>query len=329
MPFRRLLWLLAPLAVPSPAPGQAPECGSLALAERAARLLPQTPGISGAASDPASGGLLLWTADQTVIPVTEAGAGAPLALGGEVTITAVGPGPEGPGFTVLDGAAGAVLRLDSEGRVVAREALPRVEGEVVDAAVFAGGRWVVGSRDFLGRRYVVRRLEPGGGTTLLFATEPAPKVSAIPRFHLTPAGRAVLLAEVMAPFRVHRVPLEAGATESYEPVLAAGRDSLVPDSALSVWRSLAALPLDCGAVQTLADLSSLTRLLVRYDPAGRVARVTRIEAPLGLMVSWPERHALIGARRAGAESMELVFYEWRWVREHHDSPLPSSEASIQ
>jgi hypothetical protein len=314
--------------VPAPAPGQAPDCGSLALAERAARLLPPTPGVSGAASDPASGDLLLWTADQTVIPVTEAGTGRPLPLGRDVTITAVGPGPDAPGFTVLDGSAGVLLRLDPEGHVVAREVLPRIEGEVVEAAVFAGGRWVVGSRDVLRRRYVLRRLE-SGGTTVLFATEPVASLSGIPRFHLTAAGSAVLLAEVMAPFRVHRVPLEAGAAQSYEPVLTAGREGLIPDSALAVWRSLAALPLDCGAVQTLTDLSSLARLLVRYDQAGRVARVTRIEAPLGLMVSRPERHALIGARRAGAETLELVFYEWRWVREHHDSLSPSSEASIQ
>ncbi len=327
MHYRRLVWLLALFAARSAALAQSPDCGSLALAEQAARVLPPSPGVSGAARDPASGDLLVWGPDQNVVRLTRGGERNQVALPPEVTITALVAGPEPGGLTVLDGMAGAALRLDGAGQVVGRDPLPRFEGEVVDAAVFVGGRWVTGSRDLLRRRYVLRRLDAEGKSALLFATEPAPSVSAIPRFHLTATGREVLMAEFMAPFRVRRLPLEGGEPREYETVLAGERQRLVPDSALRLWRSLAALPLDCGTIQTLADLSGLTRLLVRYDDAGHVARVARIEAPLGLMLSLPEARELIGARRVGtqASELELVFYQWRWVRDPNPSSLSTEE----
>lgn len=331
MPLRRLIWLLAPLAAGRAALGQSPECGSLTLTERAAYSLPAAFGVSGAVSDPATGDLLIWFPDQSALRFTRSGATIPLSLPPEVTITALAPGPEPGGVTILDGAAGTLLRLDRDGRLAASDRIPRFEGEAVDVAVRAGDRWVIGSRDLLRRRYVLRRLEPGGGETILYATEPAPSVAGVPRFQLTADGAAVLLAELMAPFRVHRVPLDPGPARDYQPVLAGGRADLVADTALALWRSLAALPLDCGAIQTVADLSSLSRLLVRYDGAGRVARVARVEAPLGLMLSLPEDRMLVGARRTGAggSALELVFYEWRWVRAPKLSSHSSSEEPSQ
>jgi hypothetical protein len=318
------------LAAGRAALGQSPECGALTLTERAAYPLPSPFGVSGAVSDPATGDLLVWFADQSALRLTGSGETIPLALPSEVTVTALAPGPEPGGVTILDAVAGAVLRLDGNGRLVARDSLQRFEGEVIDAAVFVGGRWVTGSRDALGRRYVLRRLEPGGGT-ILYATQPARSLAGIPRFRLTADGSAVLLAELMAPFRVHRVPLDPGPARDYEPVLAGSRTDLVADTALAVWRSLAVLALDCGAIQTLADLSSLSRLLVRYDGAGRVARVARVEAPFGLMLSRPEERMLVGARRTGAEgsALELVFYQWRWVRESNLSSPHSFEEPSQ
>ncbi|HXI19586.1 MAG TPA: hypothetical protein VNH46_00790, partial [Gemmatimonadales bacterium] len=161
-------------------------------------------------------------------------------------------------------------------------------------------------------RFTVRWHGPSGDT-LLYATAPRDSLRAVPRFHLTPAGNgALFLTGLMAPFPVIRLDPVTGAREEFAAPLA-GRDHAVASDSLRHWRALPAVAVDCAVLLTLADLTSERRLLVRYSPEGRVDQVIQVDAPLGLMARVPGADVVLAARRAGA--LELVWYDWRWVRE--------------
>jgi len=134
---------------------------------------------------------------------------------------------------------------------------------------------------------------------------------------LSPAGGSVLVTELMAPFRLVRLNPTSGRADTLAAALGNLGAAMIPGDSLPTWRALPAVALDCAVLLTLSDLGSDQRLLLRYDSAGRVARVTPLEAPLG-MVTALGGASLLAARRAG--ELELVWYSWRWVRDPAVSP---------
>jgi hypothetical protein len=319
------LWLATLTSLwAGPALAQAADCGTLNLVEQAAQPLPPTLGISGSVVGSA-GSLLFWTADRQVIRVSSDHAVATIPLPPDIEVSGVAPVPASQDLLVLDAIGGVELRVDSAGRVRDRRTVARFPGEIVDEAVRIGDHWVTAGRDLPGRREVVRRLDDDGTASVLLLTGPADSAIRITRFHLTPAGDAVLLAGVMAPFEVLELPLAGGPALAYQPVLDQDQAGLIPADHRARWRSLPVVPLDCGAVQTLTDLTSEARLLVRYDGAGRIARVLPIDSPVGLVLSRPAERELVAMRRAGG--LEVVFYQWRWVR--GEAPLDPSSPSAQ
>lgn len=285
-------------------------CGSarLALDETAALPLPSTFGIQGWAADP-RGGVALWSVAGELLAVDASRALARTRL--PDTLTPAGLALSGDTLRFLDLASGR------EFRVVAGRVEPTGGGVTLGAdvlleqAVWSGGEWVVAVREVTTGALIVR----GPGPEPRYRAAAGPDRGTLRRLQLSPAGATVLVTELMAPFRVVRVHPSGRAD-----TLAAALDRPVPglpEGALSHWRALPAVALDCAVLLTLTDLQSDRRLLARYDAAGRVVRVTPLEAPLG-MVTTLGTASLLAARRAG--ELELVWYTWRWVRDPGDSP---------
>ncbi|MBL8997923.1 MAG: hypothetical protein JNL44_11465 [Gemmatimonadetes bacterium] len=86
-----------------------------------------------------------------------------------------------------------------------------------------------------------------------------------------------------------------------------------------VWVALPMIQLYCGAIQTIADLTSDRRRLVAFDDDGRVLRSVEMEVPLGIAASIPSNGRVFALRRAAG--LEVVEYRFRWVNQ------PSSEES--
>ena len=115
----------------------------------------------------------------------------------------------------------------------------------------------------------------------------------------------VLLTEVRSPFLVIRVSLADGTADTLRtPPLPIPRDSL------HLWRARPAIALDCGTLVSVASLAGDQRLLLRWDGADDLVKVTPLTAPFGLVARLPGERALLAARRAGG--LELVTYRWQW-----------------
>ena len=77
-----------------------------------------------------------------------------------------------------------------------------------------------------------------------------------------------------------------------------------------LWRALPIVELDRGYLQTVADLRSDRRVIVRFDEVGTVVRIRTFDLPIGFVTSVPAERLIIGARRIGG--VEIVGYVWRW-----------------
>jgi hypothetical protein len=306
---------LVGLAAPAPDPGGGPaaSCAArrLTLEMRETLPLPPTMGIDGVA--PLAGGkLLLWTADGALYRI---GAGHPPSA------SLLPDGSPLAGATVnADGDAmvvdhsGRVFRMGSDDQAELRDSLALGPGAVVDRALAIDGGWAVAVRDL--RRHIgLVVLVDRAGRREVIRTAPEDSLERIPRFALSAAGDGLYAARTTAPYTIYLVSLASGSATVFSQPLAAGAVPLPPDS-LPLWRALAAVPLDCGVLQTFASLTSDARWLVRYDPAGRVVQARALLAPFGLVAAAPGGQGILAARRAGG--LELVRYDWRWS----DSPAP-------
>jgi hypothetical protein len=312
MPGIRLPGLL-PLCLVATAPAAlaAQACGGdhLSLAARAALQLPANFGIQGVSTGP-GGALALWAADGQVLSVSSTRALSSLTL--PDSIRPAGLGYDAAGLQLLDSWSGRVFRLSPAGRLTAAGRVPLAPGDLTDQAVWLDGGWAIAVRNSQTLRFRVRWYRDGRDT-VLYQSDRADSLRAVPRFELGPAGGGRLfLTGLVAPFPVVRLDLAAGRQEAFPSPLD-GDPSLIPPDSLRYWRALPAVAVDCAVLLTLTDLTSERRLLVRYSPSGEVERITPLEAPLGLMARLPGRDAVLAARRAG--ELELVWYDWRWVRE--------------
>ncbi len=284
-------------------------CGSarLALEEAGSLLLPSTFGIQGWASDQ-RGAVALWSVAGELLAVDASRALARTRL--PDTLTPAGLALSGDTLRFLDLASGREYRV-IEGRVERTGAGVVLEPSVLlEQAVWSDGEWVVAVREVATGALLVR----GAGPRTRYRTAPSPDGHTLRRLQLSPAGPAVLVTELMPPFQVVRVQ-PSGRADTLAPVLSHPASTPIPSDSLPFWRAMPAVALDCAVLLTLTDLRSDHRLMARYDAAGRVVRVTPLDAPLG-MVTALGNASLLAARRAG--ELELVWYAWRWVRDPGD-----------
>jgi hypothetical protein len=293
-------------------PGHAQACGSerLSLAESGALPLPATSGIQGWAAD-RRGAVALWSVAGELLAIDAERSLARTRL--PDTLTPAGLALSGDTLRFLDLASGQEFRV-VKGRVQRTGGGVALDpGVLLEQAVWAADTWIVALREVATGALVVR----AAGSRAEYRAAPSATRGELRRLQLSPAGSRVLVTEVMAPFRVVRVDPATGRSDTLAPAMAPPAASLIPGDSLALWRALPAVALDCAVLLTLADLQGDRRVLARYDAAGRVARLTSLEAPLGMVAALGEG-SLLAARRAG--ELELVWYSWRWVRDPADSP---------
>lgn len=312
--FSRGTWAsllgVALAGIPGHAVAQACESGQLSLTASASLTLPSTFGIHGFDAAP-DGRLTLWSPAGELLLVDASHRLTTYQL--PDTISPVGLTPDGPGrFRLIDTRSGLEMRSAVDGDPVALGNDLRQPGDLIDRAIPWGDGWILGITNLRTNRYVVRRVEKGSSVTL-FTSAAADSFPRIPRYNLTATPKGLLLSLGSAPFTVMRLDPATGHIDSLPaPLSAAGAPRIDADS-LFVWRSVSTVALDCALLVTLSDLRSDRRIMVRYGPDDRIDRITRLEAPLGLMARIPGTQTVLAARRAG--ELELVWYDWRWVRE--------------
>jgi len=277
--------------------------GALALEARAVQPLPVTFGIEGALAGHADS-LVLWSAEGEILTFSAPGVLVQSKLPDDMHPAGLAATPGG--YRFIDRHSGREFLLDGNGGLTEVGRTPIADWERVDGAVWRSGGWTLALRDAVQLDFLVRR-----GADTLYRSARAATVKTIPRFHLSSAGDTLLLAEVGAPFTMLRLE-PGGQVDTLAPALG-GETPLIPADSLVRWRALPIVPIDCGLLVTLSDLTGDRRLLLRYALDGSLAKVTPLEAPLGLMTRVPGRESVLAARRAG--SLELVWYDWRWIRE--------------
>jgi hypothetical protein len=295
----------------------AQECrsGPVALDARATLVLPATFGVRGVVPGP-SGSLVLWSAGGDLFSIDRERSLTRILL--PDSIQPAGVGLTAAGIRLLDQATGRDYLLRPDGALEAVGQARLGMAEQLDQALWRENGWILALRDLASRRFVVRRFFPGDAAEL-FRSAPSDSVKTIHRYQLTESGRGLLLTRSMAPFTVIRLDPSSGATDTLAAPLASLERVNLPADSLAHWRALPAVALECTVLLTLTDLASDRRVLVRYGADNRIRQVTELDAPLGLVTRLPGEDVVLAARRAG--ELELVWYDWHWVREP-SSPTP-------
>lgn len=288
----------------------AQECpsGPVALDARATLLLPASFGISGVAASP-SGLLTLWSASGEVFSIDQKRSLTRLQLPDSVKPAGMSITPDG--LRILDQQNGREYLRHPDASVELVGQVRLGMAEQIDQALWSKDGWIIGLRDLAARRFVLRRYYHTEQKDL-FRSAQSDSIKTIHRYQLSDSKRGLLLTRTMSPFTVIRLDPASGVTDTLASVTA-GNTLAIPADSLRHWRALSTVALDCTLLLTLSDLTADRRLLVRYGADDRVARATELDAPLGLVTRLPGEDAVLAARRAG--ELELVWYDWHWVRE--------------
>lgn len=304
--------LLLLLAVPPALRAQACAPGALSLEARTVVGLPATFGIEGIATGP-GGRLALWSSYGEILDLTGRGALRRHQLPDSIRPIGLTLVPEG--FRILDERVGREFVLDTADAIHWLGPLQLLPGEQLDRAVWRRGEWLFLVRHVPTHTFILRE---AGRAEPLYRSAPAESLALVPRYHLSEAGDQLLLVRYTAPFDVLRLDPATGRVDTLAPLGAELARQAIPADSLGHWRALPAVPLDCGVLLTLSDLTGDRRLLVRYGAGGTLDRVTPLDAPLGLVARIPGEQAVLAARRTG--ELELVWYDWHWAREPIASP---------
>ena len=202
-----------------------------------------------------------------------------------------------------------VVRLSRSGRLLgeAPVALPFTP----ESAVRAGGGWVVAGRDSADDLWIAAVTDAGqvSGARGLPLKRPADR--SLYTTGLAACGATLYVATRIAPLRLLRVDPDG----SVRDLLTAGILAELPGDSLSAGRDTywgAAPPtcLDAGVAITLVDQRSDTRVLLRFDERGALARAAPLTLPLAFIASAPVSRRMVALRRLN--STEVVWYRWRW-----------------
>lgn len=309
----RILFTLAGIGLAGsvhPLRAQVCERGQLSLAATASLTLPSTLGVQGfeAARD---GRLTLWSASGELLLIDASRRLTTYQLPDTIAPVGVARAVD-DGFRVIDTRTGREMLARMNGTVTPLSGDLRSPSDVIERAMPWGDGWILGIVNLHSRRYIVRHVRAGGSQNL-FVSAAADSAQFTPRYNLTASANRVLVSLGTAPFTVLRIDPVTGAIDSLAAPLSAADAPRIPADSLPNWRSVSVVPLDCATLVTLSDMTSDRRLLVRYGAGERVEKITALNAPLGLMARIPGTRTVLGARRAG--ELELVWYDWRWVRE--------------
>jgi hypothetical protein len=224
---------------------------------------------------------------------------------------------------VLDPGAARLVQMDIMGAVSGETFLGSFADSLfLVSATPIGSSWGIAGRDRAGDIRIYYK-EPKKAAVLRGVVRRAdyaaflPDTSATLNVYLTPskAGDGMLVTLQWFPFRTLLLSSRAERLSFAPGVLSVLPAGPMTTSGSTTQIALASLPtvaLDHGFLQVVTDLKSDSRVLIRYDVAGRVRNQLHLDVPIGILQSIPdERHLLAVRRRPG---FELVEYEWHWSR---------------
>lgn len=206
---------------------------------------------------------------------------------------------------IVDAKGPRVLRQRRGKPCVVITSLPRTEAI---AAVRWHNEWIVATIDQRGDRQL--RSITGNGTvhSFLDGSGTIPLRNA----HLTPGTQGIIVAADSWPFEHELigpsvVDPKHGTPFVREQWLVVDGDTLEAPHTTA----LAIHELDDGYIQVVADLRSDMRVLTLLDSALRPVKARALDAPLGVLATYPATQTLLAVRRT--RGLEIVVYRWRWL----------------
>lgn len=207
---------------------------------------------------------------------------------------------------VIDASSRSIVRIDANGNVMDIATLPaRWEGLSLNAAVVAADRWYGLGYDS-SRLYLLSTDDKNSVIDTLVATHAKHTGNATPltNYHLSAVANWLVVTEANPPFTWRAFSLARTGAPNLE-VKGMFDDS---SSSSEYLTSLPVLPLSSGFFQMLVDLTSLNRLIIRYDHSGKPLQRGSFKGPLGFVDSDPACRSLLGVRSLRTKT--LVTYHF-------------------
>jgi len=131
-------------------------------------------------------------------------------------------------------------------------------------------------------------------------------------FRVHDGGRVFAFTQVLHPFKT--VLVRRG---EVEPMWIAPPDTTVSALPKGVWVALPLLPLDFGYLQTLSNLASDERVLLRFDDTGILLKSSVVPIRMAFVDTHPSTQIAITAREITAS--EIAIYKWHWQEQSRDN----------
>ena len=196
----------------------------------------------------------------------------------------------------------ALSRFTLQGKPIGSTPL-HLDDRMVEAQA-ENGIWYFGTLALKPVRYrVIRR--GANGPRNVFSVSGDSLLRSVPGlFRFSVFGGEVLVTRRERPFTVTRLDTSGAVLRSVEPGGIAFSDS----GATERWLSLPALSLGAPYLQTLANVRTNERRILRVSRDGLLLKETILSAPIGFVASYPTERILVGVRSLRVR--EIVLYRW-------------------
>lgn len=251
------------------------------------------------------GRVAVWWRGGRIVVKAFTGGGFTITLSGPTEIATVISGKQRD-LVVVDRGRSRIVHYSLDGQILSQRQLTLGTSESLVDGAWLGSQLLLGITDSTHSAFRVVPLDDFG--KVIFTGRFVPGQGGFAAFHLTLAGNRVLVTEAVAPFTVTQLLADESARAFASPSIEATNDAQGKQPTQGDWVSLPVVVLENGFLQELSLLSGDARKLVRYNLVGKVARVTELGVPLGILDSDPSRGLLLAARRV--QGLELVVYRW-------------------
>lgn len=173
---------------------------------------------------------------------------------------------------------------------------------LVDEQLFVAGATEEGSQ--------VLRLGPDGRSSDIYLFEGIGDGARAPTVWLSRSQDGVLASRREEPFETIRIGLGDSVSIGWKYAQALpGRSGTASDTPQAgKWVAMPTIDLGSGYLQTISDIQSDRRLLVRYSDDGTVVATRMLHAPFAFSAGLVTTRRVVGMR--AAEGAEIVIYEW-------------------
>jgi hypothetical protein len=211
---------------------------------------------------------------------------------------------------VVDASRFSIVVFAPNGALQAEYPLPLTG--VPESAVRIGYAWFIGQRSTDGgyRIDAVDGRHPTSSLSILRASRNPRDSATSGTLMLSVVRGDLLVTRLFAPFKSVRLTSRGDTVLVFESPPIGSQRQWLGRRSTARWIGLPIIALDSGYLQTFSDVKSDRRLLVRYAADGRIRRITRLDAPIGVVAADPDHDLLFAVRTVG--TAELVRYKWTW-----------------